>query len=183
MKMQLTKGGPAGKSSRPPPAIMVGCIALAVLSGLGGIWFIFAGDDRPAAAPASPEAEKLHRRGAERSAEMRAAASRLEQKAIGEGYEFDGDGRLLGAAADEADLPQNRTLTQLSAGSPGDATADIRQGVRHRSRAYGNTETYGRRVPTGAASARASADRGLLTQSMLAYSTVGSAGWAERRPD
>ena len=128
MKMQLTKAEPAGKSSRPPPAIMVGCLALAVLAGLGGIWFIFGGDDRPAATPASPEAEKLHRRGAEKSAEMRAAASRLEQKAIGDGYEFDGDGRLVGAAADEADLPPNRTLTQLSAGEPRDATAEIRQG-------------------------------------------------------
>ena len=35
----------------------------------------------------------------------------------------------------------------------------------------------------GSAPVRESADRGLLTQSMLAYSTVGSAGWAERRPD
>jgi type IV secretory pathway VirB10-like protein len=164
--------------------IMLGCLVLAVIMGVGGLWFVFgAGGERPAA-PTSAEAEKLHQRGAQKSAEMRAAASALKQKSVGEGYEFDSDGRLIGATADATDLPINQTVDGLSTREQQDLTREIRTGIRRGPAADPGTEPHRGRDDTGPAFASGQiADRGLLTQSMLAYSTIDTAAWAERRPE
>jgi type IV secretory pathway VirB10-like protein len=183
MSIRLSSPRGPGKIGRAPPVVMIGCVMLAVLSGLAGLWFVFGREDGRRPAPSiSAEGEKLSARGAAKSAELRAAASALQQKAVGEAYEFDLDGRLIGATADDSDLPGNRTLAQLSGDGRPDPQAEIRAGVRHRpdhpAPARGAPGELG-----GSGRAGREPDRGLLTQSMLAYSTVGSAGWAERQPE
>jgi type IV secretion system protein VirB10 len=171
------------KNSRPPPAMMIGCVTLAALMGLGGLWFIFGKEDASAALPVPAEGEKLFVQGAAKSAELRSAASGLQQKPVGEGYEFDADGRLLGAVTDDADLPTNRTLAQLSTDGHSDSSDEIRAGVRHRPRQSDVVSSQACWGESNNRREREAVDRGLLTQSMLAYSTVDSAGWAERRPE
>jgi type IV secretory pathway VirB10-like protein len=183
MSIRLSNPRGSGKIGRQPPVVMIGCVVLAILSALVGLWFVFGRDDGREAPSVSAEGEKLSARGAAKSAELRAAASALQQKAVGEGYEFDLDGRLIGATADDSDLPGNRTLAQLTGDVRSDPQAEIRAGVRHR--IVGPEAAVGPPGELGGSgrAGREPADRGLLTQSMLAYSTVGSAGWAERRPD
>jgi hypothetical protein len=41
------------------------------------------------------------------------AVASTHQKPVGEGYQFDADGRLLGTATDGSGLPSNRTLAQM----------------------------------------------------------------------
>jgi hypothetical protein len=161
VKLNIGAGRLLAKDGRPPPIVMVGTLAVAGLVALA--------------------------RGTAKSTEMRVSAAKLQQKAVGEGYEFDSDGGLLGASADESDLPRNRTLVQTM--PPPSASELSREivGVRHRPEHSGDDDGatgsgFGRRARGGGGGFR-EVDRGLLTQSMLAYSTVRSAAWAERRPE
>ena len=130
MKIRLSGGGTSAKDGRPPPSLMIGCLALAGCTALGGMWLVFGRDDVHAAPAAASEGEKLRQRGVSRAAETKAGAAKLKQEPVGEGYEFDADGRLLGANSDDSDLPANRTLAQLTGDEDIDATAAIRAELR-----------------------------------------------------
>jgi type IV secretory pathway VirB10-like protein len=132
------------------------------------------GRESVAAAPMSPEGEKLAAQIVTRRAQARADADRLQQKPIGENYEFDSTGELVGPKPDTTDVPQNRPFAEAASLAP---PAELARVVRHAEPgpigAGDETEAAGEDV----------VDRSLLTQSMLAYSTVRSATWASRRPD
>lgn len=180
MKIRLSGGGTSSKDGRPPASLMIGCLVVAGCTAFGGLWFIFGREDVQAAPAAASEGEKLRQRGASKAAETNAGAAKLKQDPIGEGYDFDADGRLLGAHSDDADLPANRTLAQLTA-EEDDTTSAIRAEMRRPARlAPASPRLDGYAQP--AKRAAEPADRGLLTQSMLAYSTVASGGGADRRP-
>jgi type IV secretory pathway VirB10-like protein len=167
-----TRQGTVG--NRPPGLIMVAFGSAAVAVGVLGVWLMF-GRDGATAAAMSPEGEKLAAKGEARRVQARTDADRLRQKEIGENYEFDASGELLGAPTDTADLPRNRHLTQATSAAAGLPPSDFSRGVVHEERERnGGGGGIGRTEPV---------DRALLIQSMLAYSTVRSATWASRRPE
>jgi type IV secretory pathway VirB10-like protein len=187
VKLSMGAGRLSAKDGRPPPIVMVGTLAVAGLVALAGLWVLFGRDEAHAVPSMSAEGEKLVARGTARSTEMRISAAKLQQKAVGDGYEFDSDGGLLGASADESDLPRNRTLAQTAPPAPTSELSREIVGVRHRPERSVEGDGMigqggGMRARSGGGVSR-QVDRGLLTQSMLAYSTVRSAAWAERRPE
>src|SRR5687767_7396062 len=105
MKMRLGGGGASAKDNRAPSAVAFVGLGIAVVATMAGLFLFFDDDTAEAAARMSADGEKLVARGEARSAEMRSAAARLTQKPVGEGYQFDADGRLLGTASDGSDLP------------------------------------------------------------------------------
>jgi type IV secretory pathway VirB10-like protein len=188
MKLRLTGGGASVKDGRAPRLVVFGSIAMAVAVGIGGLWVIFGRDEAVAGPSMSAEGEKLVAQGNARAAETRASAEKLQksQKAVGEGAEFDSDGKHLGAASDETGL-RNRTYAQLAQEPESDrdtAAGSIRAGVQHRGgygRAAGDeahdergSGGQGRRQGGGGggASPRQPRDRSLATQSMLALAIV-----------
>jgi type IV secretory pathway VirB10-like protein len=187
MKLRLTGGGASVKDGRAPRLVVVGSIAVAAAVGIGGLWVIFGRDEAVAGPSMSAEGEKLVAQGNARAAETRASAEKLQksQKTVGEGAEFDSDGKHLGAAADETGL-RNRTyaqLTQEPASDRDEAAGSIRAGVQHRGYGRGVDEAVdekgsggqGRRQGWGGgggAQPRQPRDRSLATQSMLALAIV-----------
>jgi type IV secretory pathway VirB10-like protein len=188
--MSIHLGGAKQRGAgRPPAAMGVVVMLLAVGIGIFGVWSL-SGRDKAAAATMSPEGQKLVDKGEARRAQTRSAAERLQQEDVGEGYQFDSTGQLLGVPADGSDLPENRRLAAVTApaaaaaaSAPGAGAAaggvagpagvpgEVAEGVRHER--PGESATAVKPEET---------DRSLLTHSMLAYSTVKSATWAERRP-
>jgi type IV secretory pathway VirB10-like protein len=153
----------------------------------------------PTAVVSADEA-KLVARSDEKRARAAAAAQKLRQQDLGQGYQFDAQGNLLAATADGTDLPQNRVMQEgLGAPRPSPASVAIGRGIDRatdsKEGAYADDldvdDDAGYRHGRGAGDSRggddngptaAADDRAVLTASMLGYSTVAGASWASRRP-
>jgi type IV secretory pathway VirB10-like protein len=137
-----------------------------------------------AAAPGprpSAEAQKLLDRQDARRAEAASRAARLKQRTVGDEFQFDSDGNILGPPTDANDLPRNRPLGRW-AGAP-ETAAEISREIRRDEPDEGKSSESGRRELRSEEKAdKLSEDRAVLTQSMLGYSTVPGATWAARRP-
>ena len=89
----------------------IASLATVGVLGLGGsgvlVYKLASGPSSPAAAVSADEA-KLAARADERRAKAEADARKLRQQDLGQGYQFDAQGNLLGATTDTSELPQNR---------------------------------------------------------------------------
>jgi type IV secretory pathway VirB10-like protein len=161
--------------------------------GLGGsgvlVYKLASGPSSPAAAVSSDEA-KLAARADERRAKAEADARKLRQQDLGQGYQFDAEGNLLGATTDTSELPQNRPFQPAKVPAPDPAPlAAIGRGIDRggSDRSLDDADDYastGRRRGTqkdDEEPAPAPANSG-VPASMLGYSTVAGASWAVRRP-
>src|SRR5215212_3607281 len=92
-------GSKPGSATRPPLLVALAFAGAAILVGAIGLWVMFGGDE-VAAAPMAPEGAKLAAEGEARRAQARSDGERLRQHEIGEGYEFDATGQLVGARPD-----------------------------------------------------------------------------------
>ena len=173
MNIRLSGPATATGGTRAPLAMGLGVVGVSVLVAVAGLWWSFGREPKATAAPMSEEGQKLAERGEARRVEAVTEGERLRQKPVGEGYQFDATGQLVGAPADTYGLPQNRHLAQTVPSGPTDpaALAEISRGVDQR-----------RPLDDPAAEKAPAEDRTALTQSMLGYSTVRSATWATRRP-
>src|SRR5688572_33156449 len=117
MSIRLGSSKPGASANRPPLLVALGFGGAAVLVGAIGLWVMFGGDE-VAAAPMAPDGAKLAAEGEARRAQSRSDGERLKQQSIGDGYEFDATGQLVGARPDPADLPSNRPMAQAPAASP-----------------------------------------------------------------
>jgi type IV secretory pathway VirB10-like protein len=177
MSIRLGGSKPGASATRPPLVVALAFGVAAVAVGAIGLWVMF-GRNPVVAAPMAPEGEKLAAQGAARRAQSLQDANRLRQQEIGEGYEFDATGQLVGARPDTADLPQNRPLAPTSATAvpePAPLPPEVSAGVHHE-RGPGSEGGTATGKEDGA-------ERELLRHSMLGYSTVRSASWATRRPE
>jgi type IV secretory pathway VirB10-like protein len=144
--------------------------------GLGFLW-VTLGSSPAGAEKLSEGGQKLVERGAARKSERAGDAARLRQREIGEDYQFDGEGNLLGARTDATDLPKNRPLLAAVPPSPA-PRAEIAEGVTPRG--PGPVEGAGPATP---GRSEDDGDRAAVSQPMLGYSTVRGATWAARRPE
>jgi type IV secretion system protein VirB10 len=148
----------------------------------------------------------------ERRARAAADARKLHQQELGQGYQFDAQGNLLGPAADGANLPRNKSFAEdAPPNRQVAAAAEIRRGIEPSAGpTSGDSADSGDRLAEGggepsrgrsgarrpgayqgddslAGDARdaesATADRAALGAPMLGYSTVDGANWATRRPE
>src|SRR3954452_11206875 len=118
MSIRLGGAKQGGPGARPPAVVVGGIVGLTLVIAVAGLWLIF-GREKVSAAPMSGEAQKLADKGETRRAQSRSEAQRLKQQEIGEGYEFDSEGQLIGVPADTSDLPQTRRMfTATAAASP-----------------------------------------------------------------
>src|SRR5580692_7111595 len=109
MSIKLSSSGSAAGLSR---AQIAGLAAVGLL-GMGGsgavVYHLVSGGQPPAAAVSADEA-KIAAKAEERRSRSEADARKLRQQDLGQGYQFDAQGNLLGATTDATTLPQNRTL-------------------------------------------------------------------------
>jgi type IV secretory pathway VirB10-like protein len=177
VNIRFGSSGGSATDGRTPKVILLGTVAVVTLLTAGGLWSILGHDDAQASAVrVSPgEGEKLALKGKAKSEQMRMAGGKLQQKGLGDGYQFDSDGRLLGAdRADDSDLPKNRTVVQMARsgnGSTSPVDQAIRMGVRHERRVAGEGVTTGEGLVGTPESNRQAVDRSLLTESMLVLPT------------
>lgn len=196
MSIKFANAGAASGLSRAQ-IVGLGLVGLVGLGGSGVLAYHLIAGPRSSGVAMSGDEAKIAARGEERRARSEADARKLRQQDLGQGYQFDAQGNLLGAATDVAVLPQNRTLQ--SPGSPSErsspAAAAIGRGID--SDALGANDLYdsddheeakGKR--SGGVSeddldeGRSEAPKGAaLTASMLGYSTVPGVGWATQRPE
>jgi type IV secretory pathway VirB10-like protein len=147
------------------------------------------------AAAVSPDEAKLAARADERRAKAEEGARRLKQQDLGQGYQFDAQGNLLGATPDTSELPQNRTYQEpLKTARSAATTAAIARGIE-RAEAGGYDESEddlngeggggrrGRHEEEPEDTRREGTSSTSPPASMLGYSTVASASWASRRPE
>lgn len=192
MSIKLSNAAATGGLGR---AQIVSLATLGVL-GLGGsgvlVYKLVSGPSAPAAA-VSPDEAKLAARAAERRARTEAEARKLHQQDLGQGYQFDAQGNLLGASTDTSELPQNRPLQAVKAPEADPAPlAAIGRGI---DRGAGNVSTDDDEDDYGAPRRRRGSEededdepaptpaRGGTQASMLGYSTVAGVSWAARRPE
>jgi type IV secretory pathway VirB10-like protein len=197
MSIKLSSPGSAAGLSR---AQIAGLAAVGLL-GMGGsgalVYHLVSGGQPPATAVSADEA-KIAAKAEERRSRSEADARKLRQQDLGQGYQFDAQGNLLGATTDATELPQNRTLqdpTGLPVDPQSPAAAAIRRGIERASNDAGqldDDEDYGHRENRRAgrpadedldASPSGSQPTAALTASMLGYSTVAGASWATHRPE
>lgn len=176
--MTIKLNGSTGRSGERLSKRMLavyGGAAVVLVGGMGLLVYAMRTEAAPAASM-SPEAEKLAARAANQQALSRGDGERLRQREVGENFQFDAQGQLIGATGDDSDVPKNRYLAQVGPQAPSPALAEISQGVRrprHDGYSYGG----------GSEAPRPEVDRSVLTESMLAYTTVRSATWAGRRTE
>lgn len=187
-------------------------LAAVGLLGMGGsAWLAYrlAGSGRsPPASSVSVDEARLAAKVEERRARAAADARKLHQQDLGQGYQFDAQGNLLGPAADGANLPRNKFFAEEAPPNrQSAAAAEIRRGIDRPDRSSGDSGDDD--VPNGggpfkgrfgarrrgdsqgddslagdASHAEATAaDRVALGAPMLGYSTVDGASWATRRPE
>lgn len=193
MSIKLSNAAATGGLGR---AQIVSLATVGVL-GLGGsgvlVYKLVSGPSAPAAA-VSPDEAKLAARAAERRARTEAEARKVHQQDLGQGYQFDAQGNLLGASTDTSELPQNRPLEVVKAPEADPPPlAAIGRGI---DRGAGNVSTdddeeddYG--APRRRRGSEEDEDdepaptpaRGGTQASMLGYSTVAGVSWAARRPE
>jgi type IV secretory pathway VirB10-like protein len=183
----------AGGLTRVQLAIL-GTVGVVGLGGSGALVYHLAQGPKPAAAAISTDEAKLSARADERRAHAAAAAQKLRQQDLGQGYQFDSQGNLLAATADGSDLPQNKAYQEAAAGSPRPAPpmAAIGRGIDRENVA---PAAYDDDLDDGDTGRRhhhrsddydeepSPADRSTLSASMLGYSTVAGATWASHRPE
>jgi type IV secretory pathway VirB10-like protein len=178
-------------------AQMVSLVTVGIL-GLGGsgvlIYKLVSGPSAPSAV-VSPDEAKLAARAEERRAKAEADARKLRQQDLGQGYQFDTQGNLLGASTDTSDLPQNRPLQQTKGyeAEPPPTAAISRAIDRGGARSAIDEDEDDDMTPRRRGIAERSDDLDDPTAgersasptnvSMLGYSTVAGASWATRRPD
>src|SRR6185437_3026942 len=96
----------------------IASLATVGILGLGGsgvlVYKLASGPSAPVAV-VSPDEAKLAARAEERRARAEAEARKLHQQDLGQGYQFDAQGNLLGASTDASELPQNRPLQPAKA--------------------------------------------------------------------
>ena len=102
-------------------------------------------------------------------------ATPFRQADLGSGYQVDVEGNLTGPA-DTRDLPSNKSLDEIGAGSADRAKAEIAKEVQARGAVADRNEGE-------SAGDDDKAQRADLEKSMLGYSTVKAAKWAARRPE
>jgi len=110
-------------------------------------------------------------------------AKKLKQADLGSGYHVDSEGELVGPT-ENADLPPNKALDEVGAGR-GNAAAEIAKGIARKRVPEATAETYNLPVVQKDDGSRAEGkvQRAELEKSMLGYSTVRGAKWANLRPD
>jgi type IV secretory pathway VirB10-like protein len=163
-----------GRHGGAPVAAVALFGAVGLLAGGVLLWALLGAKEAGGAGntAVSPEAGKLAQRVAARQSEGDAQAARLRQKDLGDDYQFDRDGNLAGATTQPGDLPENRVLASAAPSLP-PPTEEISRGIRHGASAGDD----------GTPSPAPTADRSLLTPTMLGYTTVRSASWAAKRPE
>jgi type IV secretory pathway VirB10-like protein len=192
MSIKLSNAAAGGGLGRG----QIASLAIVGILGLGGsgvlVYKLVSGPSTPAAA-VSPDEAKLAARAEERRAKAEADARKLRQQDLGQGYQFDAQGNLLGASTDASELPQNRALQAAKAPEADSApVAAIGRGIDRgagrlspdeeeddydapRRRHGTEDDDYDQPPPAPA--------RGGAQVSMLGYSTVAGANWAARRPE
>jgi type IV secretory pathway VirB10-like protein len=174
VSIRLTGAAEPG-AKRRSLLVTVVCGVAGSAIGLGFLW-VTLGSGPAEAERLSEGGQKLVERGAARKSERAGDAARLRQREIGEDYQFDGEGNLLGARTDATDLPKNRPLVAAVPAGPA-PRAEIAEGVEPRGL---NPADGAGTAPQGQPN---DADRAAVTQPMLGYSTVAGATWAARRPE
>ena len=197
MSIKLSSAGSRAGLSRGQIAGLA-AVGLLGMGGSGALVYHLVAAGQPPAAAASADEAKIAAKGEERRARSEADARKLRQKDLGQGYQFDAQGNLLGATTDATTLPQNRTLqdpTALPVDPQSPAAAAIRRGIERASNDSGQVdddEDYGHSENRRAgrrgdddldASPSGSQATATLTASMLGYSTVAGASWAAHRPE
>jgi len=198
IKLTATPAGTVRGMTRPQ---LLGLVTVGVL-GLGGCGFlvyqVVHGPSAVAAPKMSTDEAKLEAKVEEKRAHAEADARRLRQQDLGQGYQFDAQGNLVGASAEPSGL-QNRPLQDLSAprrrAAGAAVTAAIASGIdRPVAVAAGDDEpddgAEAEATPApqvGERRPRAGSERGSQREpektSMLGYSTVVGAGWAVQKPE
>jgi type IV secretion system protein VirB10 len=193
--------------------VLLAAVGLLGMGGSAGLAFRMARSRGPIpVSPVSVDEARLAAKVEERRARAAADARKLHQQELGQGYQFDAQGNLLGPAADGANLPRNKSFAEESPPNrEAAAAAEIRRGIAPSSGPTwgdsadsGDREAEGGGEPTrGRSGARrpgayqrddsvggdardgeaAAADRAALGAPMLGYSTVDGANWATRRPE
>ena len=169
----------------------IAMLAVGAVLGLGTAGTMAWQLAKPTTAKATPSAQPTadEQRLAERADEAKVRklrdAQKLRQQEIGSGYHLDEQGELVPGGQGADDLPQNRFLADAT--SP---EAMIARGIRNAPRERpisdderllaSTRETQYRDDPPAR---QEEAPRSELGQSMLGYSTVKEATWANRRPD
>jgi type IV secretory pathway VirB10-like protein len=165
------------------------------MAGSGALVYHLVEVPKAPAAVMSPDEAKLVARSDEKRARAAATAEKLRQQDLGQGYQFDSQGNLVGATPEGTDLPQNKAFQETpEAARPAPTTAAIGRGVEREdvARRYddglddGDDENVGRHHRTRGdddEESSAPVDRTTLTASMLGYSTVPGATWASHRPE
>jgi type IV secretory pathway VirB10-like protein len=192
MSIKLSSvAGPAGLSRAQIASLAV--VGVLGIGGSGVLVYKLVSAPRVPATVSADEA-KLAARAEEKRVRSEADARKLRQQDLGQGYQFDAQGNLLGASTDSSELPQNRPLQPAGAsGGTAAATAAIGRGIDRggdRLSAYDNEEDYeaatrSRRgsEPDDDESGEPARATPAAATSMLGYSTVAGATWAARRPE
>jgi type IV secretory pathway VirB10-like protein len=184
MKLRLAGGGASVKGGGPPRIVKILTLSMSALFTVVGIVYLISDAGAETIAVPSPIQgdDKLAARGQAKVDQLRRAGDKLKAKSLGDDYQFDADGRLLGPPQNDDDLPSNRTLAEITNRQSGDVAefAAIRSNVRHGRRYEPSAPEYGyddRSIVASGSSPppareRREPDRALLTQSMLAPPTV-----------
>ena len=192
MSIKLSKAAGAGGLGRAQIASLA-TVGILGLGGSGVLVYKLASGPSAQVAAMSPDEAKLAARAEERRAKAEADARKLRQQDLGQGYQFDAQGNLLGASTDASELPQNRPLQPAKAPEADPAPlAAIGRGIDRgdsrlptdddedddigRRRRRGDEDDDGDGPPPASA-------RGGAQASMLGYSTVAGASWAVRQPE
>lgn len=183
--------GPGGLSRAQIAAITA--VGILGLGGSGALVYRVVSDPKTPTTAMSPDEAKLAARVEERRAKAAADARKLRQQELGQGYQFDAQGNLLGASTDSSELPQNRPLEKARGSDATSAAAAIGRGIDRgadRTSLYEDEEDYyepKRRRGPGQGDEDAPSEPGqtpsAASASMLGYSTVAGATWASRRPE
>jgi type IV secretory pathway VirB10-like protein len=179
MSIRLT--GAADPTERRRTLLITGGCGIVGLA-IGGVmlWGLLGGVEPAAADHLSAGGRKLLERSQARRTEQASEAARLRQREIGDEYQMDKEGNLLGPPADSPDLPANRLLGNAeSLAAPG-PRAEIGAGIEHAPPASREESATRAMAP---AREEGTEDRAAGAQSMLGYSTVRGATWALRRPE
>jgi type IV secretion system protein VirB10 len=192
--------------------VLLAAVGLLGMGGSAGLAFRMArsGGTLPASSLSVDEA-RLAAKVEERRARAAADAKKLHQQELGQGYQFDAQGNLLGPTADGANLPRNKSFAEEAPPNRQvAAAAEIRRGIEPPpgpaavdSADSGDREGEGGGEPSrgrsgarhpgayqgddslagDARDAETATDRAALGAPMLGYSTVDGANWATRRPE
>jgi type IV secretory pathway VirB10-like protein len=174
VSIRLTGADPG--SSKKAILVTVGCGVVGL--ALGGVFLWTLLGSGPATAERLPEgSKKLAERSESRRSERAEEAARLRQREIGDDYQFDAEGNLIGARTEVDDVPSNRALAQAVPASATDSRAEIARGIEHR------PMTTPEPVREGGEHAGEGTERAAGAAPMLGYSTIRGANWAARRPE